>query len=107
MSSRVDVQQRLVAGDIAEGAHKRHFESDASNGKAHILTVLVTEFQEIVAVDVGHQVTVGPVGGDHFSVQAALVQFYRRQVQADQFVGRHFGANLGPVVTAGKMRADR
>src|SRR5260370_5160254 len=107
MSAGIDVEQRLIQRNVAEGADKLQLNGFVVHCDWDVLAELVAELQEIIAVDVSDQIAEGPVGGNDFSGEAPIVESRGFELQAYQSVHRQFGTDLGPVVAARHVGADR
>src|SRR6266849_2919934 len=83
-AARVDVEQGLLQWHVAEGADKRNIHLRLANCYVYVLAVPVTQFEKVIAADVGNKIAKRTIGGDHLPAQAACIQLGRRQVQSYQ-----------------------
>src|SRR5260370_12734437 len=99
MSSRIDVQQRLSQRQIAEGPHELDFHLLLTQLHGNFLPAPISELEEFVSINVGHEVAERPVRGDDLGAEATLVDLDCFQIKASQsFYGnlRSHGAPLIP-----------
>src|SRR5207245_2598756 len=107
MAARVDIQQWLLQGHIAEGSYEWNVHLRLANGDVDILAASVVELQKIFGADIGHQVAKRPVSSDRLAAQAPLVQPRRRKIQPDQLVRCNLRPHPGPVLAMRQMRPHR
>src|SRR5258708_34487017 len=98
MSAGIDVEQRLIQRNVAEGADKLQLHWFVVHCDWDVLAALVAELQEIIAVDVSDQLAEGPVGGNDFSGEAPIVESRGFELRAYRGVHRQFRTHLDPGV---------
>src|ERR1022692_890696 len=101
----INKKQRLFQGHVAECFDEGHLDFMAGDGDLQRIAALVAEFEEFFGADVGNQVAERAVEGNDFTGETAIVEGGGMEIEADQLF--ELGADLGPIVAAGYMRADR
>src|SRR5258708_28144650 len=107
MSAGIDVEQRLIQRNVAEGADKLQLHWFVVHCDWDVLAALVAELQEIIAVSVGDEIAKGSVGGNDFSGEAPIVESRGFELQAYQSVHHQFGTDLVPVFAARAVAPHR
>src|SRR5216684_6214288 len=74
MSARIDIQQRLPEGNIAEGPDELHLHLFPTKLHRNILTSPVAELQKVVTIEICHQITEWSIGRNHVCHRSALVE---------------------------------
>src|ERR1700720_3426294 len=82
-ASRIDIQQRLLQRHVTKSTDERDIHLRLANGDVYVLSVSVTQLEEVIAADVGHEIAKGTVGGDHFAAQATLIEVGGHKIEPD------------------------
>src|SRR5579859_5795764 len=102
-SPRIDVEQRFMPGNVAEGPHEWHGVGLSRQGELYLIADAVTKFCKLGSFDVGDQVSKGTIGGNDFAAETGFLHLRRGQVEADQL--RHHRTDLRPIIAARKVSA--
>src|SRR5271157_1347129 len=105
VAARVDVEERLAEGYVAEGLDERQHHLAVAQPGADLVPARIAQLEKLVGLDVGDQISEGRVERDDVTRDALLVEPRRLNIQPDQFL--HFRTHPGPIVAARQMRADR